>query len=397
MSINTILIIAAAGFGIGTSGGDRIFLEFAQYWKKSGYKVIILTGEEGYRLCLTSGLHDFEYDVIKTDYKRFNFLYAYLMRIFRVVNRAKKFSLDYSGELTIYSASDFLADSLPAYILKKRFLQARWVAGFYFFAPHPLPNHDDIRYRGGYVLPTPKSLIYYLLQGIALRKILKGADLILVSNQLDKAIFKNYGFNESMVLPLYGGVNIKDIEKIPEQEIRYDACFVGRLHYQKGAMELVKIWNLVKQKKNNAKLAVVGIGPLKNKIIRYIRKKSLEKNIDMLGFISGEPKYKIFKSSRIFLHTPILDTGGMAAAEGMAAGLPVVGFDLPGYKYSYPRGMLKAPVGDLESFAKLALDLLNDEILYSKIRKEALDFSKEWAWEKKAEMVLEKIEGIYEN
>lgn len=393
----TIILIASAGFGKAISGGDRIFLEFARYWKNSGCRVIIFTAQEGKSFCVNNGLGEFEYNVIKTDYTRFNFAYAYLLRIFRSINRAKKISLDYNGNLLIYSASDFLADSLPASILKKRFPRAKWLAGFYFFAPVPFPNKKDIQYRGGYALPTFKSFIYYLLQKIALKKILQGADLILVSNQLDRELFKTRGFNENNCVPLYGGVNLKDINDIPDLDKKYDACFVGRLHYQKGAMELVKIWNMVTEKKADAKMALIGEGPLKDRMIQCIKRHGLEKNIDMLGFVNGASKYRIFKSSKLFLHPPILDTGGMAAAEAMAAGLPVVGFDLPGYKYCYPKGMLKAPIGDLKQFAGIILDLLEDETLYNKMKNEALEFSREWDWGKKAEMVLGKVRALYEN
>ena len=393
----TIIIIAEAGFGKGVSGGDRIFMEFARYWKSQGNRVIILTAEEGYRVCLQSGLTDLEYKIIKTDYTRFNFAYAYIMRIFRSIYRAKKFNFDLKGKLVIYSASDFLADSIPASILKRKFAGSKWIAGFYFFAPHPFPTKDDIKYRGGYILPTPKSVIYYLLQRLAYKKILNEADLILVSNQLDRDIFRKDGFDENRVLPLYGGVNVRDIENIPEQTKIYDACFIGRFHYQKGVMELIKIWRLITQTKPDAELAIIGEGPLENKMRNYIKDNKLEKNIDILGFLNGEAKYKIFKSSKIFLHPPILDTGGMAAAEGMAAGLPVVGFDLPGYKYCYPKGMNKAQIGNLEAFAKLALDLLDDQVLYNKLKQEALNFSKEWDWKKKADLVLRKIEGLYED
>ena len=108
----------------------------------------------------------------------------------------------------------------------------------------------------------------------------------------------------------------------------------------------------------------------------------------MLGWIEGKRKYEILKSSKIFLHTPVQDTGGMAAAEGMACGLPVVGFELPGYKYAYPRGMLRAPIGDAGAFARLVLNLLQDEDLYQRKREEALQYSLQWDWEKKATEIM---------
>ena len=92
---------------------------------------------------------------------------------------------------------------------------------------------------------------------------------------------------------------------------------------------------------------------------------------------------------------PILDIGGMAAAEGMACGLPVVGFDLPGYEFCYPRGMLKVPIGDIEAFARVVLDLLQDEDLYHQARSEALEFAQEWDWDRKAQDILDSIKDLF--
>ena len=44
------------------------------------------------------------------------------------------------------------------------------------------------------------------------------------------------------------------------------------------------------------------------------------------------------------VHPAIFDSGGMAAAEAMAWGLPGVSFDLPALKTYYPQGMIKNPL-----------------------------------------------------
>ncbi len=72
-------------------------------------------------------------------------------------------------------------------------------------------------------------------------------------------------------------------------------------------------------------------------------------------------KYKILKSSKIFLHTSIYDNSGMTAAEAMACGLPAVRFDIPALRIAYPKGMLVVPLKDSPKFAKAVLQLLEDE------------------------------------
>ena len=66
------------------------------------------------------------------------------------------------------------------------------------------------------------------------------------------------GVSPNKVKAIYGGVSLKEINKVPSQEKKYDGCFVGRLHPQKGPLELVKIWSLVCKVRENAKLALIG-------------------------------------------------------------------------------------------------------------------------------------------
>lgn len=382
-----IHIFAYAALGEGLSGGDRIFIEFARRWKEDGYDVEILTGNEGCKVCKDNKLDNIKYTICSSKFKKFGFAIHYMERFIRSCIQGIRFSINKTEKNIIYSASDFWPDSIPAFIIKKRFPDLKWIAGFYFFAPSPFKSLSDISYRGGRIISNFRSMVYYFSQKLSYWLIKKYADVILVSNQLDKDIFIKDRVKADKIKPIYGGVDIQQIQSIPEQEIKYDGCFVGRFHIQKGALELIKIWSLVCKNRKDAKLALIGVGPLELKLKDEIKNRNLESNIDMLGFMDGEKKYEVLKSSRIFLHTPILDTGGMAAAEGMASGLPVVGFDLPGYQYCYPKGMLKAPIGDLERFADLVLSLLNNDELYKKMKKEALEFSKDWDWSKKVELL----------
>ncbi len=394
LSIQIMAYAVCDASGPGLSGGDRIFIEYARHWALRGHGVRICAGEEGMFLCNRDGLEGVEYTVCPSRLKNAWFTLKYVERIIRGCMIALRERRDKSqGRFLVYSASDFWPDSLPALIIKRRFRDTVWAAGFYFFAPPLFRSPSDADYRGGYRPPSLRSAVYYVTQRVAYRLIRKYADYVLVCNQLDKEIFVRDGASGGRIMPVYGGVSIDEIEAVPEQGTRYEGCFVGRLHVQKGPLELVRIWKLVCRKKSNARLALIGNGPLEEKVRKEISQRHLEDNVDVLGYVGGAEKFKILKASRVFLHTPVLDTGGMAAAEGMACGLPVVGFDLPGYRYCYPRGMLKAPVGDLQAFADLVLKLLGDGELYSRSSREALEFSREWDWGKKVDDISNAIEG----
>lgn len=387
------LIISYAQFGKELSGGDNIFVEFLRHITDKGINVTVWTSQKCHYSCEKQRIWGAKYDILKPDKFRLPFFFTYVFRVIRAIFKAVSCK-KVDDDSIVYSASDFLMDSLPAVILKLRFKSVKWAAGFFFFAPAPFKSRKDIKYRGGYVPPKIRTFFYYFSQRFAYCLIRKYADFVLVANKLDKDIFVNAGFKAENIEPIYGGVNLKEIEKVFSQSIKYDGCFVGRFHRQKGAIELIKIWDIVCKSKPNAKLAIIGIGPLEEKMKTLIADNKLEKNIDILGYLDGKEKFEILKASKVFLHTPVLDTGGMAAAEAMACGLPVVGFDLPGYKYCYPQGMRKVPIGDVEKFAEEVSNLLMNEGLYHKLKEEAMEFSKNWDWDKKSELILDRTSSL---
>jgi len=71
-----------------------------------------------------------------------------------------------------------------------------------------------------------------------------------------------------------------------------------------------------------------------------------------------------------------------------------VRFDLPALRTYYPKGMLKTPCYDLKAFAENILKLLNDAELYEKTAKDALNWAKEWDWDRRAEELLDCLKSV---
>lgn len=220
------------------------------------------------------------------------------------------------------------------------------------------------------------------------------ADMVWVTSEPDRWRFIDNRLSPSKVIAVQGGVDVEASASIPEpKEKRFDAVFIGRFHPQKGVLELVDIWWHVCSEKKDARLAIIGVGDLEGELMKKIKACGLERNIFLFGFKDGVEKLKIFKDSRVVVHPAIYDSGGMAACEAMACGLPGVSFDLPALRTYYPKGMLKTPCYDLEAFAENIMKLLNDETLYRKTSKDALDWAKKWDWDKKAAEILSVVQS----
>ncbi|MDP2684896.1 MAG: glycosyltransferase [bacterium] len=390
-----VYILALAAHGKGISGSDRIFIEFARHWS-ADYPVEIFVWEEGYEMCKRQGLQvaGITYQVSgMKPWKHLGLMINYLARIVEGVKIGFILNIKDPENTIVYSASEFWMDSLLAFILKLRYKNIKWVAAWFQTAPNPLIGFSEGKREKRYRL---KSLIYFLIQFPIKFLINNFADFVLINNEEEKKQFPGLDKNGKTIVVL-GAVNIKEIEKwkikLRKQPKLYDAVFQGRFHPQKGAVELIDIWKLVVMQKKDAKLVMIGDGPLMKDVKKKIKNLNLEENIILKGFLfDGEEKYKIFSQSKLVVHPAFYDSGGMASAEAMAFGLPCVGFNLKSYKSYYPKGMEKVKIGDLDSFVDKIVELLSKEKLYKRISKEAIQMiNYKWSWEYKSREILKQV------
>jgi glycosyltransferase involved in cell wall biosynthesis len=379
----------------GLSGGDKILIELIKSWLLQGHKVNIFTSESGH-LMFRRYLNENEVNYLKTSKmllrKRdvINLFLFVLVSFIKGCIASIKVKINKSQNIIIYSASDFWPDSIPACIMKLKNKNAILIAGFYLFPPNPF--RESVYHGKRFVY----GLIYYLSQKPIYSLIKIFSDMAFVTNKLDRSYFiGNKKFTEDRVIAIKGGVDTKILSMVKEPEHKeFDAIFIGRLTAWKGVLKLIETWKYVCERRANAKLAIVGSGELMEEVIAKIKTLGLERNVFTFGFKDGIDKIKLIKSSKVVVHPSIYDSGGMAASEAMACGLPGVSFDLESLRSYYPKGLLKTPQHDIRKFAENILNLLEDEELYKKVSKEALELAKQWGWEgrtKKASAAIMKL------
>jgi glycosyltransferase involved in cell wall biosynthesis len=372
-------------------GGTRIFIETAKRWVDKGNVIDLVTTVENYEVCKRYGLSKVKYTFIPSQKEVHNLYLIYMLRMLRACIWAFTVNIPRSENVVIYSGSDFWPDSIPAWVLKMRFRRTKWLAAFYLFTSSPFSKGSLSKGFG-----RLRRLFYYLSQVPVYGLIRKYADMVWVTNELDRWRFiDGRRLTADKVIAIKGGVDVRTPSLVPEpMEKKFDAIFIGRLVPEKGVLELIDIWKYVCEKKKDAKLAILGSGPLNNQVQNKIRQYGLTDNIKTFGFVDGVEKFKIIKESKVVVHPSIMDSGGMAACEAMVCGLPGVSFDLQSLKVYYPKGMLKTPSYDLKIFANNVLKLLDEESLYRNLSKEAIDFAKDWDWDKVAKEALNKVKKV---
>ncbi len=393
---DNLLVFALAAHGNGISGGDRILIEFIRRWRK-GLDITVYQWAEGKRMFARMGLQGSAGLTLKLVdlgiWPSLGFFINYLARIFAGIKLALTLRIDKSKNTYIYSASEFWMDTIPAVILKIRYPKSKWIATWFQTAPNPLVGFAE----GNRIETYRISALFYWLSQLPIKPLVKRyADSVLVNNESERKQFSEMD-KRGKVGVVIGAVNtdqIKDFLKTHKKTVKqFDGIFQGRFHPQKGVVELIDIWKEVVAKIPGARLAMMGDGPLMGAVKARIKELGLEKSVVLLGYLfDGEEKYKTFQSSKVVVHPAFYDSGGMASAEAMAFGLPCVGFDLVSYQSYYPKGMIKARIGDLDDFADKIINLLRDRKLSARIGKEALEMiNSNWSWDQRSEEISQLI------
>ena len=121
----------------------------------------------------------------------------------------------------------------------------------------------------------------------------------------------------------------------------------------------------------SSKLLMVGEGSEKSKAMAYVKSKGLNEKVVFLG--NSNEIDKILCYSDLFLLPSEMESFGLVALEAMANGVPVISSNAGGLSEVNKHGFsgFLSDVGDVNSMAKNALELLLDEEKLNKFKKQA--------------------------
>jgi len=148
-------------------------------------------------------------------------------------------------------------------------------------------------------------------------------DVFISPSMFLKDKLKEMGFKKEIIyLPNF--INTKEYEP----EYNYNGktiCYFGRLSKEKGVFTLLDA-----MKGSNAKLKIIGEGPLKKRLMVKVKSEKLD-NIDFLGYRTGdELKNEIKKSMAVVLPSECYENNPRAILEAFALGKPVIGARIGG-------------------------------------------------------------------
>ncbi len=153
---------------------------------------------------------------------------------------------------------------------------------------------------------------------------------------------------------------------------------------------VIRAFAEVKKEYPDAKLDLVGDGPLEGNIRSLVRDLNLT-GVNFTGVVSRQKIGKYYDQADIFINASWLDNMPLSIIEAFASGTPVVTTSpecMP-YLVQHERTGLLSPVGEHESLAANVIRLLRDPALAARLAQNARDESRNYTWDVAREQWLE--------
>ncbi|MCQ2078690.1 MAG: glycosyltransferase family 4 protein [archaeon] len=161
---------------------------------------------------------------------------------------------------------------------------------------------------------------------------------------------------------------------------------LGRLVKTKGLDYMLEAMRSV-----DHKLVLCGKGPEEKHLRKLIAQYGLEDRVDMRGYVSEEEKHRLMGECRFFVMPSIHESLGLAAAELMSHGRPVLCSDADGLPDTVGQGGKVVPKMDSDALAHAMNTLFDDREECERLAEGAFERARYYDWD----LHLPKIEEVY--
>ncbi len=219
-----------------------------------------------------------------------------------------------------------------------------------------------------------------------------------VSDSLRKDTYNNFKITKDIEV-IHNFVDLSRFSKKPKDHFRKAIAPEGErlvVHTSnfravKRVQDVVKVFAKV-SKKIHAKLLLIGDGPERANIEKLCREMDICDNVRFLG--KQEMIEEILSICDLFIMPSETESFGLAALEAMACQVPVISSDSGGMPELNVHGVtgFMSHVGDVDSMAAHAIDILKDDQTLHRFKTNALARAKEFD----IKVIMPKYEAYYQ-
>jgi glycosyltransferase involved in cell wall biosynthesis len=214
----------------------------------------------------------------------------------------------------------------------------------------------------------------------------RNANLVVtVSNYSAEKAVQLYGVDEAKIRVVPNGVNpdkfkpangSEDMKRKLGIGNKLMVLFVGRLIPRKGLMFLVEAAKRITHRNADTIFAIVGNGPLRNKLRSQLVKANLSKSFLFFGDVKESMLPAVYNCADVFAFPSIQEGQGIALLEAQASAKPVVAFKVGGVMEAVSDGNtgLLVERGNTDGLAEAILKILSNPRLRERMGSKGREF-----------------------
>ncbi|OGK15517.1 hypothetical protein A2774_04475 [Candidatus Roizmanbacteria bacterium RIFCSPHIGHO2_01_FULL_39_12c] len=339
------------------AGGAEVYThELAKRWVKAGHMVTLFCGNDGH--CMRNEAIDGVWIV-----RRGGFYTVYLWGFIYYL-------LKFRGNFDIIiDCENGIPFFTPLYAKEKKFLLIHHI-------------HQEV-FRKSLIAPMA-GLAEFLELGL-MPYVYRKVQIITVSPSSKKEIMDKRLTKIEPVI-IYNGV---DLDKF-KPGVKSNSpliIYIGRLQFYKSLHILIRSAKKILKFIPMARFVIAGFGEEKKGLMNLAKRIGVLDKIEFRGKVSEEEKVRLYQRSWVFVNPSMMEGFGITSIEANACGTPVVASDVPGLRDSVlnPHSGFLVPYGSVEEIAQKIELLIKDNNLRNEFSKRALEWAKNFDWQKSAD------------
>jgi glycosyltransferase involved in cell wall biosynthesis len=174
--------------------------------------------------------------------------------------------------------------------------------------------------------------------------------------------------------------------------------WIGRIQKYKGPVDACQVLERLQDEFPGLELVIVGDGPFKPRLEKYITAHGLQDKVRLTGFVDGDEKIRLLQQSAVHLQSSYKEGWGLSVIEANACGCPVVANNTTGLCDSVVDGEsgLLYDYCDIEDAVAKVRDILSTPELAEKLSTNGLRRAAEFSWSRNSEEMLGYLQDIIE-
>lgn len=217
--------------------------------------------------------------------------------------------------------------------------------------------------------------------------------LFVALSESSKKDLLRFGISASRIMVIPPGTDTKKFHPDFSQKGEKLIVHVGRLKRYKSTDHLLLAAKLLKEKRKDFKVMVLGDGDDLPRLKELNAKLGLDDIVTFTGYVPESEKVLAYQKAAFLVENSIKEGWGLIVMEANACGTPAIASRVPGLVDSVLENKtgLFYEYGNIQELAEKIELLLDDENLRNRLGQNGVEWANRLTWDKSANMMLDAI------